>query len=117
MNSFFIAKNESVADEALNAEAFMKVAPDYYRPRFQAIADLRAMDDGTLHKGNGFRRVASFVNLPMFKAAQLLDPEFMQDKRKFYDFLRRNREYATYDIKSHTLAPRYTSTVVDGKVI
>jgi hypothetical protein len=116
-DSFFIAKNESIFDEALNPKAFTDAYPEVYGPRFDAIKEMRDADDGTLYKGSAFRHVASFVNLPMFKAAQLLDPEFMQDKSKFYAFLRRNREYATYDIKSHTMAPRYTSTVVDGKVI
>ena len=46
-----------------------------------------------------------------------LDPEFLKDKRKFYEFLRRNREYATYEIASHTKRPRYTTTVVDGKQV
>lgn len=116
-DSFFIAKNEVAADEALNPDMLMAVHPDYYGPRFDAISELRAVDDGTLHKGQGFRRIASFVNIPLFKGVQLLDPEFMQDKKKFYAFLRRNKQYATYDIKSHAQNPRYTSTVVDGKVV
>lgn len=116
--AFYVRKNETEMDEALNPAALVKIAPEVYRDRFDAIADLRKLDDGTLHQGNGFRRVASFVNIPLFKAANtVLDPEFMKDKRKFYSFLRRNREYATYDITSHTKRPRYTMTVVDGKQV
>jgi len=98
VSTFFIGKNETEMDVALDPDMLMKVHPDYYGPRFQAIADLRKLDDGTLHKGNEFRRVASFVNVPLFnKARQLFDPEFMKDRKRFYAFLDRNRQYCTYD--------------------
>lgn len=115
--SFFIGKNESEADRILNPDILDKLYPEIYRDRFDAIADLRKMDDGSLHQGQGFRRVASFVNIPLISALQLVDPEFMKDKKKFYAFLRRNRQYATFDITSHTKRPRFTSTVVDGKEV
>lgn len=105
-------------DEALDADALMRVAPEYYGPRFQAIADLRAMDDGSLHRGNEFRRVASFVNVPLFKAATtVLDPEFLKDKRRFYAWLRRNRRYCTYDIRSHAVGRTGMLTHVNGKAV
>lgn len=95
---FFIGKNEGIMDMAMDPEDFMRSAPDYYGPRFQAIAELRKADDGTLHKGNEFRRVASFVNIPMFNMTmRLFDPDFMKDKKRFYAFLDRNRAYLTYD--------------------
>jgi len=101
MSSFFIAKNESIADVLMDPDLLMAVAPEYYGPRFDAIKELRDEDDGTLHKGMGFRRVASFVNVPLANAiSTVLDPEFMKDKRKFYAWLRRNKEYCTYQIKS-----------------
>lgn len=113
--SFFIGRNDTEMDLVLDPKALMALYPEVYGPRFEAISELRKQDDGSLHRGNGFRRVASFVNIPLFKAAStLLDPEFMQDKKKFYAFLRRNREYATYDIRSHTTAPKGMSTVIDG---
>ena len=115
--SFYIGKNTTEMDEALDSKALVKIAPEVYRDRFDAIADLRKLDDGSLHQGNGFRRVASFVNIPLVSALQLVDPEFMKDKKKFYAFLRRNRQYATFDITSHTKRPRFTSTVVDGKEV
>lgn len=115
--SFYIGKNETEIDEALDPKALSKLKGEVYNDRFDAIADLRKMDDGSLHRGSEFRRVASFVNIPLWNAVTLLDPEFMKDKRKFYEFLRRNREYATYDITSHTKRPRFTSTVVDGQEV
>lgn len=115
--SFFIGKNEQMEDRILDPKPLMALYPEVYGPRFEAIKELRGMDDGSLHRGNEFRRIASFVNIPLTKGMNLLDPEFMRDKRRFYAFLRRNREYATYDIKPHTVAPRYTSTVIDGKVV
>jgi hypothetical protein len=116
--SFFISKPETEIDEAFDIGPLMALHPDYYGPRFDAIADLRNQDDGSLHRRQGFRRVASFVNVPLFQAATtLLDPEFMKNKKKFYAWLRRNREYCTYDIKSHTLAPAGTTTFIDGKAV
>lgn len=115
--SFYVAKNTTEADVVMSPDALVQLKPEIYRERFDAIADLRKIDDGSLHQGNGFRRIASFVNIPLWSGMTLLDPEFMKDKKKFYAFLRRNREYATYDITSHTKRPRFTSTVVDGQVI
>ena len=116
--SFFVAKSETAMDEALSVEPLVSLYPEIYGPRLDAIAELRRQDDGSLHRGNGFRRVASFVNIPLFNAATtLLEPDFMKDKRKFYAFLRRNKEYCTYDIRSHTVAPQGTVTYVDGKAI
>jgi hypothetical protein len=105
-------------DEALSIAPMMALYPEVYGPRFDALADLRKQDDGSLHRGQGFRRVASFVNVPLFQAATtLLDPEFMKNKKKFYAWLRRNREYCTYDIKSHTVATQGTTTFIDGKAV
>lgn len=93
---YFVERNTAI-DQLTNVDTLMKSAPDYYGPRFQAIADLRAIDDGTLHRGNEFRRVASLVNVPMLTVAKLLDPAFLSDKRRFYGWLKRNPSYQTYD--------------------
>src|SRR5690348_3270578 len=97
--SFFIAKNETLMDAAFgDTDDFMDSHPDVYGPRFEAIAELRKIDDGTLYKGSEFRRVASFVNIPLFNAVtKLFEPDFMKDKKKFYAFLDRNKQYCTYD--------------------
>lgn len=95
--SFFIAKNQAPLESVMDADTLMRGAPEVYGPRLQAIKELRDIDDGTLHKGNAFRRVASFVNIPIFKAVStILDPDFMRDKRKFYAWLDRNKQYCTY---------------------
>jgi hypothetical protein len=94
---FFISKNEGWADELLNPDLLRAVAPDYYNPKFEAIAEVRAIDDGTISKGAAFRRVASLVNVPLANAiSTVLDHEWMKDKKKFYAWLDRNREYCTY---------------------
>jgi len=97
--SFFIGKNETMMDAAFgDVDDFMDKHPTIYGPRFEAIAELRKADDGTMHKGQEFRRVASFVNIPMFGAVtRLFEPDFMKDKNKFYAFLDRNKQYCTYD--------------------
>ena len=112
--SFYVAKNESLADKLFSADTLMHAAPDYYRDRFEAIADLRKMDDGSLHRGNEFRRVASLVNVPMLQALKLIEPEFLSDKRKFYAFLAKHPEYKSYDQRGGS---RPTSTAVNGVVV
>lgn len=115
MAKFYIEKNESVADALMNPDNLMAAQPEYYGPRFQAIADLRSQDDGTLHRGNEFRRVASFVNVPMFQAVQLMNPEFINNKKKFYQWLRtKGKRYMTYDARGGS---RPSVTVVDGKAV
>ena len=96
--AFFVAKNENKSefDSLMSAETLMKSAPDYYGPRFEAIADLRSQDDGTGHKGQEFRRVASFTNVPLLMAAKMVEPDFLKDKKKFYGFIDRHPEYVTY---------------------
>lgn len=108
---WFIEANESV-DRITNADTLMKADPDYYRPRFEAIKALREADDGTLHRGNEFRRVASLVNVPMFNVVNLLDPEWMKDKRRFYRWLAKHPEYKTYEKKGGS---RLSETYIDGK--
>lgn len=99
--NFFVAKNETVADLVMSPEMLMKVAPDYYAPRFDAIAELRANDDGSLYRGAGFRHVASLVNVPLLAATRMIDPDFLKDKRRFYGFLDRHPEYCAYQRRRH----------------
>lgn len=94
--SFFVGRNSVMTEALMDADTLMKSNPDYYRDRFQAIADLRASDDGSDHKGQEFRRVASFVNVPVFLAEKLANPDFLKDKKKFYAFIDRNPQYVTY---------------------
>lgn len=112
--SFFIGRNDAAIDKITSAENLMKSDPEYYGPRFDAIKELREQDDGTLHRGNEFRRVASLVNVPMVAVARLLDPSWMSDKKKFYKWLARNPQYKTYDSRGGS---KPTSTVVDGKEV
>lgn len=97
--SFFISKNETIVDKLMDSDTLMKIAPDYYGPRFDAIKELRDMDEGMMQKGAGFKRVASLVNVPLQQTANLFDPTWMKSKQKFYAWLDRgeNRRYCTYD--------------------
>ena len=94
--TFFVGKPQVELEKFFDADTLMKAAPDYYAPRFEAIKELRDADDGTGHKGSEFRRVASFVNVPVMMAQKLNDPELLRDKKKFYAFLDRHPEYLTY---------------------
>jgi hypothetical protein len=95
--SFFVGKNDSPL-EIMNPDVLMRAAPEYYGPRFDAIAELRSQDDGSLHKGNEFRRVASLVNVPLLNAVQVCEPGFFKDRKTFYDWLDKeeNKRYCTY---------------------
>ncbi len=94
--SFYIAPNETLIDKLTNSDTLMRAAPDYYRPRFEAIKEIRDNDDGTLHKGNEFRRVASLVNVPLMTALKIVEPDFTSNRKKFYDWLDRHPQYCTY---------------------
>lgn len=117
--SFFISPNETFVDRLSSSDTLMRAAPDYYRPRFDAIKELRDNDDGTLHKGNEFRRVASLVNVPLMTALKIVEPDFTKNKQKFYDWLDRHPEYCTYQRPSR--AGRAAQVVRDighiGKVL
>jgi len=107
-----------LADALFDPKLLMAVAPEYYGPRFQAIKELRGQDDGTLHQGQGFRRVASLVNVPLTNAySTVLDPEWMKDKSKFYAWLDRNPEYCTYDRRRNARPLPNQVTFFDGKEI
>ena len=112
--AFFVAKNEEAHEFIMSPETLMKAAPEYYGPRFDAIAELRKQDDGTLHRGQEFRRVASLVNVPMFMASKMIDPDWMKDKKRFYKWLARNPQYKSYDSRGGS---RPSITVVDGKEV
>lgn len=104
---FWVGKNETTLDAISDADLLMKVAPDYYGPRFEAIYELRKQDDGTLHRGAGFRRVASLVNVPLLAAMKVVDPEFMLNKERFYRWLNKHPQYKTYDKRGGS-RPRVT---------
>jgi len=109
--SFFIEKNETDLDILTDASRLVHANSAYYTPRFDAIKELREIDDGNLHRGGAFRRVASLVNVPMVMVGKLMDPEWMTDKRRFYRWLGRHPEYKTYDLRGGS---RLSETYVDG---
>ena len=116
--SFFIQKSEdSALSHLTDSDTYMKLAPDYYAPRFDAIAEMRALDDGSLHKGNEFRRVASLTNVPMLAALKILEPDFLSNRKKFYKWLDsgNNWRYCTYDRRKNKLPNQLT--FVDGKAV
>jgi hypothetical protein len=109
--SFYIAPNETDLDILTDATRIVHAAPEYYTPRFEAIKELRELDDGTLHRGSEFRRVASLVNVPMVAVAKLMDPEWLSDKRRFYRWLAKHPEYQTYDLRGGS---KLSETYVNG---
>ena len=90
--SFFITPNESALDLATERMAKDPV----YQDRYNAIAELRNLDKGQLHRGNEFRRVASLQG-SLADFAQVLDPEWLQNKRQFYSWLDSHPQHCTYD--------------------
>jgi len=117
-SEYFVAPNNVSLESVTDSNLLMAVAPEVYGPRFQAVAEERAQDDGTLYRGQPFRKVASLVNVPLFSAlATVLDPDFMKSKRRFYKWLDDgdNWRYCTYDRRKQTLPNQLTFQ--DGKPI
>jgi hypothetical protein len=96
--------------EACDPEVLMKTHPDYYGPRFEAMAKERSVDDGSM-KGCEFRKVASFTNVPLFEALRIQEGLLKGDKNEFYRFLNKYPQYRSYDRrgKDHP-----TETFVNG---
>lgn len=89
--------------------------------RYAAIQELReisrqglALSPEEAARANGFVRVAS-VQGPVLDMAILLDPDFMKDKKKFYGWLDRHPQHATYDRRKEKRSSQITT--VDGKVV
>jgi len=111
---WFTGSNETELDIATDASRLVAAAPDYYTPRFDAIQELRKQDDGSLHRGQAFRRVASLVNVPMLTVMNFMDPEWMKNKRRFYAWLAKHPEYKTYETRGGS---RLSETYSDGKPV
>ena len=112
--SFFTASNSEL-NILTNAAALVEGEPRL-ADRFDAIAELRSMDDGSLYKGQPFKRVASII-APFIDIAHILEPEFMKNKRKFYAWLDDNKEYCTYDRRRTARPIEGQVTYFDGKPI
>lgn len=94
MSNFFVGSNSEL-NRISDADTLVKSAPRLAE-RFEAIAELKALDDGNIYKGQHFKRVASIV-APLMEVAEILDPDFLKNKRKFYKWLDDNSAYCTYD--------------------
>lgn len=94
MDNFFVGSNKML-NVVTNSTELVKSEPALTE-RFDAIAELRALDDGTIYRAQPFKRVASIL-APLLEVAHLLEPDFLKNKRKFYSWLDANSEYCTYD--------------------
>jgi hypothetical protein len=115
---FFTDSNDALSSASkgyliasTNPELLMKVAPEYYGPRFDALAEERKLDDGTLFRGQEFRKVASFTNVPLFEALRIREG-LLKGKKEFYRFLEKYPQYRTYDKRGGS---RPSVTFVDGQ--
>jgi hypothetical protein len=95
--------------DAIDPEVLMKSNPEYYGPRFAALAEERKNDDGSM-KGREFRKVASFTNVPLFEALRIRDG-LLRGKKEFYALLKKYPQNMAYDRrgKDHP-----TETFVNG---
>lgn len=93
----FIERNDLAG--AADAPAIAERVPGG-RASLEAVAQLRQQNRETGAEGwmydKGWKHVAS-VHGPLMAVAELLDPEFMKDKRKVYAFLDAHPEWLTYD--------------------
>jgi hypothetical protein len=95
MSEFFVRPSESVVDKVCDPSGLVARNPDL-ADRFDAIKEMRSLDDGSLHRGNDFRRVASLMG-PVEDLLRAIDPEFLRNKRRFYAWLDAHPENCTYD--------------------
>lgn len=116
--SFFVAPNEDFLDLATEDMRKDPAQQDAY----QAIAELRDADRQGLTispaeaaRANGFFRVAS-VQGSLNTLAKLLDPDFMKDPKRFYKWLDKHKQHATYDRRQEKLSSKQM-TFVDGKAV
>lgn len=112
---FFIRPSESELDRAVDPAGLVARNPDL-ADRFDAIKELKGIDDGSLHRGNEFRRVASLMG-PIEDLLRVTYPEFMADKAKFYGWLDQHPEYCTYDRRRARDPNMLTNGVVVTKKI
>lgn len=110
--SFFIEKSTETALDLVTE----RMAEDpVYQDRYNAIAELRSIDNGQLHRGSEFRRVASLQG-PLHNLAQVLDPDWMQNKKRFYAWLDAHSQHCTYDRRKNAKRSDLV-TFVDGKEV
>jgi hypothetical protein len=117
---FFTDSNDALGNASMgdlmatsNPDLLMKAAPEYYGPRFDAMAEERKLDDGTLFRGQEFRKVASFTNVPLFEALRIRDG-LLKGKREFYRFLEKYPQYRCYDKRGGS---RPTVTFTNGEQV
>lgn len=108
--SFFITPTET----ALDAVTDRMVQDPIYADRYAAIKELRSIDDGLLHRGNEFRRVASLQG-PLKDLALVLNPDWLTNKPRFYEWLDKHPEHCTYDRRREKRPNQIT--ISDGKMI
>ena len=92
---FFIRPSEGLMDKVVDPEGLIARNPEF-ADRFDAIKELRALDDGSGYRGGEFRRVASLLG-PIEDLLRAIEPDFLRDKKKFYRWLDAHPEYCTYD--------------------
>lgn len=118
--SFFIEPGEKAVDLVTER---MRQDP-VFSDRYDAIKEIRdqsrlvAPTVSEVAKANGFFRVASLQG-SLADLAQVLNPDWLQNKKRFYKWLDANPQHCTYDRRSNSFSNEWadSSTFVDGKAI
>ena len=93
-STFFVRPTQSLMDKVVDPAGLVARNPEV-ADRFDAIKELKTLDDGSLYQGAEFRRVANLVG-PIEDLLRAIEPEFLRDKAKFYAWLDAHPEYCTY---------------------
>jgi len=93
--SFRVKPSESLMDKVVDPAGLVARNPEV-ADRFDAIKELKSLDDGSYHRGNEFSRVANLLG-PIEDLLRAIEPDFLRDKKKFYRWLDAHPEYCTYD--------------------
>jgi hypothetical protein len=102
VNHFYIQRSTGFIDEISDSEVLADRIPRYSQ-RFEALKEIReASEDmwsyttyGRQHISGGTRRVASIPE-PLLSRLLEIEPDFLINKPKFFRWLDKNPDYATY---------------------
>ena len=117
--SFFVAPSASALDAVTDR---MREDPAF-SDRYLALRELQdasrqglAPSVGEVARANGSFRVASLQG-PLETLAQVLDPDWLREKNRFYRWLNKPPQHVTYDRRMNARPSPNSVTFVDGKEV
>ena len=110
--SFFISPKTETALDLITERMAQNPA---FGPRYDAIKEIRENQPeiGGISRHDGFYRVASLQGT-LESLANVLNPQWLMDKRRFYAWLDAHPQHCTYDRRREKKPNQVT--LIDGKI-